>query len=118
MDRRHLTRAHRLAVALVVAGSWACAGCGGTFMATDGTSFPCHTVTTSREGPFCHDGSDPMSSALKASSAHDLPCAIDKVDVTHLSGRDYAGSGCGWRVAYRIGDDLHIELLSRSPLTP
>jgi hypothetical protein len=107
-----------LRMAAMIGGASIFMGCAGSFKATDGTTFACHRVTTSQQGPFCHDSPDPMSSALSASGAHDLPCAIDKVDVTHLSGSDYAASGCGWRVVYRIGDDLRIELLSRSPLAP
>jgi hypothetical protein len=95
-----------------------CVGCGATFTATDGTVFRCHSVT---KGTFyfCHDdGPDPILSALTASGAHDLPCASDKVSIAHLSGEEYAGTGCGWRVVYRVPDSLRIELLSRSPLTP
>jgi hypothetical protein len=101
-----------------LAGALMTAACGGTFTATDGTVFPCHSLTKG-SFYFCHDeGPDPISSALKASSAHDLPCPSDKVDGTHLSGEEYAGTGCGWRVVYRVPDDLRIELLSRSPVTP
>lgn len=94
------------------------AACGGTLTATDGTAFPCHSLT---KGAFyfCHDtGPDPIMAALTASGAHNLPCATDQVRVTHLSGEEYAGTGCGWRVVYRVPDSLRVELLSRSPLTP
>ena len=106
-----------LRVGAMVAAAVA-AGCGGTFIATDGSAFRCESIT---KGSFysCHGTEpDPISSALTSSGAHDLPCAIDQVRVAHLSGEEYAASGCGWRAVYRVGDDLRVVLLSRSPVTP
>jgi hypothetical protein len=109
---------------LVVAGTTASVACGNwspPFTATDGTHFEFGPTTP-----------DPRLSSLKASGAHDLPCAVESIKVTDLNGGDYvaqsgiqgswAVTGCGWRVVYTTGDyfsnSSHLNLLSRSPLTP
>jgi hypothetical protein len=102
-----------LRVGTLISGAWVCAACGpGGYLATDGAVYPQSLDT------------------LKASGAHDLPCAIGNVrvedvehaDLTQDSSRVHAVSGCGWRVVYHLAPETGRypgpELVSRSPLTP
>jgi hypothetical protein len=91
-----------------VAGAWVCAGCGHTVTASDGTIF--------RQSAAMPDA---LQSALAASASRDLPCASDDLEVTRLEpSREYAVSGCGLRVVYRVDTPTvasrRVELVSRS----
>ena len=96
-----------------IGGAWICAGCGA------------HTVTATGGATFREADTlpDPMSSALKASAAHDLPCDSAYVDVKRLEAeREYEVTGCGYRVLYRAETpsvrSKQLELVSRAPWTP
>jgi hypothetical protein len=113
MKAKNFRSASRLGV--LVGAAWMSAGCAYPEMwtATDGTIFQ-----DERRSP-----SEPVL-ALKASGAHDLPCAIDHVSVGAEPGV-WAVSGCGWRVVYRVvyggrpnTIDERFVLVSRSPSTP
>ena len=89
-------------------GALVCAGCGYTVTATDGTIYKQSTSLP-----------DALPSALLASAARDLPCASGDVEVKRIeSEREYAVSGCGLRVVYRVDTPTvasrRIELVSRS----
>jgi len=100
-------------VGVTVGGTWICAGCGAyTATATDGAIFRQSATIP-----------DPSLSALRASASRDLPCESSEVDIRRLDPeRQYAVTGCGWRVLYRVLTpsltSKRVELLSRTPLPP
>ena len=76
---------------------------------------------TASNGRIFRSESEPDSyrAALRASAAHDLPCAPEQV--TFAADAIATLDGCGWRVQYRRVADpaayqYHFELLSRSAL--
>jgi hypothetical protein len=94
--------------AAAIGGAWLVVGCGHSVTATSGTVFRPSTTTP-----------DALTSALAASASHDLPCSSADLDVERLGPeREYAVTGCGARVLYRVltptPTGKRVELVSRA----
>jgi hypothetical protein len=99
-------------IAAIGGGLVVCAGCGSAVTASNGSVFRSSDALP-----------DAFSSALVASASHDLPCADNDLDVRRLElEREYAVTGCGSRVLYRVITpslvSRRIELVSRSVIAP
>jgi len=98
-----------LRMSAAMGGVWVLAGCGAySVTSTGGAVYQSATVL------------DPSSSALEASATRDLPCDGADLDIQRLDAeRQYAVTGCGWRVLYRVLTpsltSRRVELVSRAP---
>lgn len=97
-----------LMMGAAIGGAWLCAGCAYSVTAVGGKTFE-------QSGTL----PDAMSSALRASAAHDLSCETSSVEMRRVDpDREYEVTGCGQRLRYRAltptPTSKRLELVSRS----